>query len=365
MNIKLNKFTTSFLILLLVSFYFLPLINIARADSITSFSDTVSSMKASTASNHEIKFVTPSGVQATETIILTFSAGFTGVTNIVHTDIDFAEGDSNNCSTATFTEKTLAATASGTTWGADGDSATTVTLTSDTGTVTADRCVRIKIGTNAVSQATGANQISNGAIGSSDNLTISGTFGDSGVLSLEIVADDQVTVSAIVNPTLTFTLSDNSIYFGVLKASGSSCWAQGTDPGNLTCPTVTETEAHTLGASTNATGGYIITLTGDTLTSGALGNPTITAIGGANTAPSIGTEQFGVRFDSSGGSGAVSAPYAASGYAFDTSQPSEIASAAGPSATTTYSARYIANISPLTEAGTYTTTLTYIATATF
>lgn len=362
---KINKTISFFLILLLIFFSSLSVKNRVLAASITSFSDTVSSMKASTASNHEIKFVTPSGVDAGEAIILTFSAGFTGVTNIVHTDIDFAEGSSNNCSTATFSEKTLAAAASGTTWGADGDSATTVTLTSDTGTVTADRCVRIKIGTNAVSQATGANQISNGAIGSSDTLTISGTFGDSGVLALEIIADDQVTVSAIVSPTLTFTISDNSIYFGVLKASGSSCWAQGTDPGNVTCPTVTESEAHTLAASTNATGGYIITMSGNTLTSSGTGSPTITAIGGSNTAASIGTEQFGLRFDASGGSGAVTAPYAASGYAFDTSQPSQIASASGPSATTTYSARYIANISPLTEAGTYTTTLTYIATATF
>jgi hypothetical protein len=360
---KYKKITSFILSFSLIIFSFLPLTQIALAASITSLSDTMSRLKASTASNHEIKFVTPSGVQATETIILTFSAGFTGVTDIVHGDIDFAEGDSNNCSTATFTEKTLAASASGATWGADGDGATTVTLTSDTGTVTADRCVRIRIGTNAVSQSTGVHQISNGAAAAADIVTISGTFGDSGILSVEIITDDQVVISAIVEPTLTFTVTDNTIFFGILKSSGTSCWAQGTDPGNVTCPTTTETGAHDLTASTNATSGYVITMTGSTLTSAS--SDTITGIGAVNTAPSIGSEQFGVRFNASGGSGAVTAPYADSGYAFDPTQPSQIASSAGPSATTTYSARYIANISALTEAGTYTTTLNYIATATF
>jgi hypothetical protein len=68
----------------------------------------------------------------------------------------------------------------------------------------------------------------------------------------------------------------------------------------------------------------------------------------------------------SGGSGAVSAPYAAAGYALDSASfPDQVASASVASANTTYSVRYVANISSLTEAGTYNSTLTYVGTANF
>jgi hypothetical protein len=174
-------------------------------------------------------------------------------------------------------------------------------------------------------------------------------------------ASEQVSVSAKVESTLTFSITDNTIFFGILKSTGS-CWAQGADPGNVSCPTTSETEAHDIVAGTNATGGYVITMSGNTLTSGL---NTITALGDTNTVPSSGSEQFGVRFVASGGTGAVTAPYADAGYAFDTTQPSEIASASEPTEDTTYSARYLANISSLTEAGDYSTILTYTITGTF
>jgi hypothetical protein len=196
---SLRKFLTRFAVISLMVASMGINVNSAQAASVTSLSDVMSRLKASTASNHEIKFVTPTGVASGQTIILTFSAGFTGVTNIVHGDVDFAEGDSGNCSTANFAEKTLAASPSGTTWGADGDSSTTVTITSGTGTVTAGRCVRIKIGTNATSQTTGSNQITNGSTGSNDTVAVSGSFGDTGTLAVDIITDDQVTVTATVD----------------------------------------------------------------------------------------------------------------------------------------------------------------------
>jgi hypothetical protein len=68
----------------------------------------------------------------------------------------------------------------------------------------------------------------------------------------------------------------------------------------------------------------------------------------------------------SGGSGAVTAPYAAAGFAFDSGAfPDQIASASAASANTTYSVRYLANIAALTEAGEYSATLNYVATANF
>lgn len=329
----------------------------AMAATVTSFTATLSRLKASTAGNQEIKFVTPTGVASGGSISLTWSADFT-MNSINFQDVDFATGSSNNCTSATFTEQTLVASgASSSQWNA-ALSSQTFTLTSGgaSATVTADRCVRIRIGTNATSGATGDTQITNGAADDDDTIVIGGTFGDSGTAAVDIITDDQVVVTATVQPTLTFAISDNTIEFGNLSSS-SATYADDS-AGNST-----ETEAHTLSASTNAAGGYSITINGNTLTDGL---KTIDAIGASNTASSTGTEQFGVRFTASGGSGSVSAPYAASGFAFDTSAfPDEVAASTVPSATTTYSARYLANIAATTEAGSYSATLTYIATGSF
>jgi hypothetical protein len=69
----------------------------------------------------------------------------------------------------------------------------------------------------------------------------------------------------------------------------------------------------------------------------------------------------------SGGTGAVSAPYSGSGYAFDTAGfPDEVASeAVGDNVATTYSVRYVSNISNTTAPGQYSSTLTYIMVPSF
>ncbi len=331
-------------------------VNTAFAASITSASDNMSRLAASTASNHEIKFVTPTGVTSGQTITLTFSADFTGVSGITFNDVDFAIGTTNNCTTATFNEATLAAAPSGATWGL-ASSGSIITLTSGTDTVTADRCIRFEIGTNATTGATGVNQITNGAADDDDTITIGGTFGDTGVIAVDIITDDQVVITATLGPSISFAISDNAIGFGALTL-GASRYADGTGAGSAS-----EVDAHTLTAATNATSGYVIYVVGPTLTSG--GND-INAIGGVNTAPAPGTEQFGARYTATGGSGTVSAPYAASGFAYDaTTVQDQIASASAATDTTTYGARYVANISTGTAAGNYSTTLTYTATASF
>lgn len=160
--------------------------------------------------------------------------------------------------------------------------------------------------------------------------------------------------------TLTFSISDNTIGFGTLD-SGNARYANGAGTGSGI-----EVEAHTIIASTNASSGYIITVNGTTLQSTPI-TITITAIGGTNTTSSPGSEQFGLRMTSSGGNGAVSAPYAAAGFALDTATfPDQIASDSdGDDVSTTYSVRYIANITSQTEAGSYSAALTYVVTAAF
>lgn len=172
-----------------------------------------------------------------------------------------------------------------------------------------------------------------------------------------ILNNNQVNIDATVAQALTFTLSTTSISFGNLSAVAAR-FASSTGAGDTT-----EVQAHNIVVGTNALNGYTVTASGTTLT---YGSSTINAIGGTNTVSSVGTEQFGLRATAAGGIGAVSAPYAAAGFAFATSSfPSALATATGASANTTYSVRYIANISANTEAGVYTGAVRYITTANF
>jgi hypothetical protein len=179
--------------------------------------------------------------------------------------------------------------------------------------------------------------------------TTNATVGDGSAYTIKACAK-------IVPILLTFSVSTNAVGFGTLSSSGPRYAT--TSGGNGT-----EIEAHTISASTNASSGYSITVNGATLTSGT---KTIAAIGATNTASSTGTPQFGLRANITSGTGAVSAPYAASGFALDTASfPDEVATGAGDSTTTVYSVRYVGNISPTTAAGTYTSNLTYVVTGTF
>lgn len=337
------------------------------AASIANASDIMSSQKVSTASNHTIVFRTPTGAaENTDTITITFPSGF-NMNSLDFEDIDLAHsaGSQSSCSGVSFTNnETLASTPSATAWGA-ALSGQVITLTAPSDGVGAaaiatNACIQIEIGTNATTGVTGNTQITNHASAASYSISIGGAFGDSGDITINILNDDQVSVSATVAQSLTFTISDNSIGFGPLSASAAR-YATGDTSG-----TGSETEAHNLVVGTNAANGYTMTVNGATLTCSACGGATINAIGNTNSSSSVGTEQFGLRMTASGGSGTVSAPYAASGFAFDTAAfPDEVASASGATANTTYSVRYLANIASNTEAGSYSATLTYVATANF
>lgn len=327
----------------------------AFAASISEASDNMSRLKINEGADHEIIFQTPSGIGAGDTMTFTFASGFV-LTGVDDGDIDL-ETSANPCASASFTAETVSATASGATWGAVA-AGQVLTITSGSDTLAANGCVRILIGTNA---SGGTNQITNPSSANSYDIDIAGTFGDIGTINVAILADDQVVITATLGPSISFAISDNAIDFGALSNTQTK-WATSGAGGATTA-----TSAHNLTASTNASGGYVIYMQGPLLTSGS---DNIDSIGTTATAPAAaGTaEQFGVRFDASGGTAAtVSAPYATAGqYAYDAvSAPDEIATATGASATTTYSAYYVANVDNNTAAGNYSTTLTYTATATF
>lgn len=340
--------------------------NKAMAASVTTFSDTLSTLAASTAANHTIYFVTPTGVASGQTVTLTFDADFTGVSSIDETDLDFAEGDSGTCTTASYTEETLVASgATSSQWNA---SASGSVITFESGgasaTVTAARCIRIKIGTNATSGVTGGEQISNGVAANAHSVTIGGTFGDSGTASIDIIADDSVNITATVDPTITFTISDTAVGFGTLSSSAAT-YATSDATGTTSLPGDTS-GAHEMTVATNAASGYTITYNGATLTSG--GNTIDVATISSDNDGTPGTEQFALGIDDNGSNVTVASGYDLAGtnsYNFVAGTTTTIASETGATTTETIDVQYIANIATTTEAGSYSTNITYIATGNF
>lgn len=161
-----------------------------------------------------------------------------------------------------------------------------------------------------------------------------------------------------VPQTLSFSISDNSIGFGNLTAVQAR-YATGDTLGSTT----DTTSAHTISVATNASGGYVMTISGSTLTAGA---NTITPIGATAVASSVGSEQFGTRLTVDSGTGSVSAPYNGANWALDTAAfPDTVATGSGDEVTTVFGARYIANTGAATEFGSYSATITYTVTATF
>jgi hypothetical protein len=161
--------------------------------------------------------------------------------------------------------------------------------------------------------------------------------------------------------TLTFSISDNTIGFGTLLPGGTR-YATGDGVGSA----ADSAAAHTVSVMTNANDGYVLAVTGTTLTCALCGGSTITAIGSTAVAPSVGTEQFGLRAAVVTGTGVVSSPYNGVNWALDTAAfPDTLATGTGDEVTTNFGIRYMSNIASNSESGAYTSNLTFIATAGF
>ncbi|MEN9881104.1 MAG: hypothetical protein RLZZ308_287 [Candidatus Parcubacteria bacterium] len=335
-------------------------VEIVHAAALSSLSDSQSSVKINTLSDHTIQFVTPTGVAAGQNITLTFPAGYTmGSFNV--NNIDLATSTSATCSG--FTDALVSSSASGLTWGV-AQGSQTITITSGTAVIPANRCIQIEIGSNATSGATGVSQITNPATPGSYEILVAGSFTDTGSITTTIINDDTVAMTGTVPQSLTFTISTSTIYFGNL-GSGAAKFASSTNTSGDT----TETIAHTLGVSTNAPSGFALTVRGQTLTSQQNSANTISYIGASYASSTAGTEQFGIRATETGGTGVtVDQTFSgATSYGYDgTATTSALfATGSGATLTSTLSLRYLANISAITEAGTYAASLVYVATANF
>ncbi len=129
-----------------------------------------------------------------------------------------------------------------------------------------------------------------------------------------------------------------------------------------------------MAASTNGAGGYVITASGSPMTCGCSGSPTIASLA-SQTASSAGSAQFGFNLKdnatpnvgtevSGGGSGTAVANYGTADQ-FRFVSGDSVASAAGATDANAYTVAYIVNVPGSQAAGVYSTTMTYVATATF
>jgi hypothetical protein len=330
-----------------------------------------------------ITFVSPTGIQAgtSDDIILTFSADFTLAAEAA-ANFDIGLGDSGTCSTATYTDEGVhLAAPDASNWQVD-VTGNVITLDPDTdSSLTAGFCVRIEMGTAATTGGTGAvDTVVNGAIDDNDTIVITGGFGDTGTITVDIIDDDLVNISATVNQSITFDLD--------VGTAGSE--DTGT-PYNVALGTVTVTDTRVSGATdsvnrimmdlnTNATGGAVVTVRN---TNGANGlvSTSVPAdnINSADGAMIDGTENYGlcvISVTQTTGTLAKASPYDTGSCAADTETndiqgltttgENIINTSGAPIAAGRAQIAVNAAISGVTVAHSdYTDTLTFIATATF
>ncbi len=329
------------------------------AAELNNMSDTLSSAKINTVSNHTIVFTTPTGLGNGSTTVITFQSDFSIPAALDFTDVDINVGGAYVGST------TIAALPTGTTLGVVRTSTTTITITASSSAVIAPGAiVYVRIGTNAIHGVTGDQQITNATTNGNKTVNVAGTMTDRGTTTVDLLTNDTVQVNAVVPQSLTFSISSNSISFGNL-GSGLVKYASSTNTAGDTA----STSAHNLQIGTNAPSGYTVTVQGQTLTSQQNSNNTITAIGNTPAAISMGTEQFGIYATKSGGiNGTIDATYSTlSAFGYDATATTSATFASGTSSTNTetFLLYYIANIAPLTEAGTYSANLVYVGTSNF
>jgi hypothetical protein len=186
-----------------------------------------------------------------------------------------------------------------------------------------------------------------------------------------------VAASTASQITLTGTMDETLVFCTGTSITGTNC---GTVSGSAVnfgtfSSSTPSTGTSVMAASTNGGSGYSITINGSTLTCSACsGTPTIAALA-TQTASSAGSAQYGVNLKdnatpnvgaevSGPGSGVATANYGtADQYRFVTGD--SVSAAAAATDADTFTVSYVVNVPGSQAAGTYTATMTYIATATF
>lgn len=210
----------------------------------------------------------------------------------------------------------------------------------------------------------------------------------SGATETGTVVDTGTVAASTANPVILTGVMPESLIFctggTVSETSGipdcSTATSGAVSFNQLFSPTATSIATSQMAASTNANHGFNITVNGTTLQSGS---NSITAIASATTS-ATGTSQFGMNLEANttptvgsaitpASDGANYRGQALTGYNtvnnYEFNSGNSVANsaytAAGPTDAQIYTVSYIVNVPGNQAAGTYTTTLTYICTATF
>lgn len=356
--------------------------NTASAASISSAKATFGRLKASTASDSVVvQFVTPTGIQTGggDTITLTFSADFTLAAESA-TNFDIGLGDSGTCSTATYTDETVVTTgATATEWNVD-VTGQVITFSPETDdTLTAGFCVRFEMGTAATTGGTGsASTITNGAVDDDDTIDVAGAFGDTGTITVDIIDDDQVTVTATVNQSITFDI-DTATTDTESAAAYSVALGTITATDTRVSGTTDSVNYIWLDLGTNASGGATVTVKNANGANGLVSTSTpADNINSADGAMADGTENYGlcvVAVSQTTGTLSKASPYNSGSCAGNTetndvqgltTTGENIVTSTAPLGAGRAQIAVNGAISTSTPAHTdYTDTLTFVATATF
>lgn len=231
-----------------------------QAAALTNASDTMGREKISTESTHKIIFTTPSGVASGGSIIVTFPTDF-DASNVTNGPLDFSDLDLFSNTDCTTGPQTLAASSGASQWGvtvASPSNGPVFTITSGGPTISAASGVCILIGVNATGGASNSN-IKNATTTGSKTIALN-AGADSASIAVPMVDDDQVSITATVDPSITFDL-DTSI------VDGESTTPYSVSLGTLSSGTLTTSNQTTINSifidlDTNAAHGASVTVKG-------------------------------------------------------------------------------------------------------
>lgn len=376
MNSTRLRFQCLFGILVFLVFILSP--SWAAGATVTSFADTLSDSRPSTASNHTLVWDATDAVSEGDAITITFASAF-DTSSIVYTDIDWSastKGDITLGANCSATEDASAVMSS--------DVLTLTPCSGDFGTdIGSGEVITVEIGTNA---AGGTNQITN-STAASYTISLAGT-GYAGTGQVQVAVVSGVTTTADVSSSLSLSVAAVNSGQTVNNATTTVTTTASTIPFSTLTTGTPAIGAHTLTVSTNAAEGYTVTihkLSGTTTTSaltsagndidGFLGtalaatnaNP-LTWLEPTGTSANTNTGWYGYTTeDSTLGTGTVDRFTSSSGnkWAPFDSSPNEIMFASGPVTSQAVKIGHQIEVNALQPQGSYTGVVEYIATAIF
>lgn len=318
---QLKRFLGISLFLLLSLFNYIPS---AYAGVIGSPKDTLTREAVSTAANHTITFTTPSGIDSADTVTLTFESDF-NIASVVVGDVTIG---GNAPASATVAGQIL-----------------TITADADT-TVTAGNTATIVITNSHITNPSSAGDFF---------ITFGGTFGDTGKIAIPILTNDRISITGDIALSITFALSTTTCALGTLTTGAVG-----------SCGPFTYTVGTTAGS------GYTVTIqdAGDGTANDGLYKAAVPTdlIDSATVTLAAGTEGYGVQGAVNTGAQTIAATYL---------KTSNDVGGLNRTATTisSYNGATPANqitdvtvkaaIAAGTFAGTYSDTLTFLATGNF